>query len=62
MKVDNDVERNEDVHGFFVNDVVQDFTWTGLTVTVKDRDTKMPRNLISGISGTVQQGMRHLES
>lgn len=49
-----DLERNE--HQFLMNHAVQTFSWTDLTVTVKDRRTKQPRNLIDGSSGLVQQG------
>lgn len=50
-----DLERNE--NRFLMNNTVHDFSWTDLTVTVKDRRTKQPRNLIDASSGTVQQGM-----
>ncbi|KAF9884887.1 hypothetical protein FE257_000954 [Aspergillus nanangensis] len=43
-------------HRFLLNNTVQSFSWTDLTVTVKDRRTKQPRNLIDGSSGTVKQG------
>ncbi|KAI9043872.1 putative ABC transporter [Aspergillus affinis] len=49
-----DLEQNE--HQFLMNQAVQTFSWTDLTVTVKDRRTKQPRNLIEGSSGLVQQG------
>ncbi|OJJ76293.1 hypothetical protein ASPBRDRAFT_116544 [Aspergillus brasiliensis CBS 101740] len=51
----SDLERNE-APSFFKNNTVNDFSWRDLTVTVKDRHTKQPRNLIDGISGSVQQG------
>ncbi|KAL4920083.1 P-loop containing nucleoside triphosphate hydrolase protein [Aspergillus aurantiobrunneus] len=50
-----DLERN-DGHQFLMNNSVQNFSWTDLTVTVKDRRTKQPRNLIENINGSVQQG------
>ncbi|KAI9376090.1 P-loop containing nucleoside triphosphate hydrolase protein [Aspergillus egyptiacus] len=50
-----DLERNEG-HQFLMNHSVQRFSWSDLTVTVKDRTTKRPRNLIEGISGCVEQG------
>ncbi|KAF5864536.1 hypothetical protein ETB97_007368 [Aspergillus alliaceus] len=49
-----DLERNE--HQFLMNSTVQSFTWDNLAVTVKDRRTKEPRNLIEGCSGTAQHG------
>ncbi|PWY71858.1 ABC transporter [Aspergillus eucalypticola CBS 122712] len=51
----SDLERNE-ATSFFRNNTVNNFSWRDLTVTVKDRHTKQPRNLIDGISGSVQQG------
>ncbi|KAL2813312.1 P-loop containing nucleoside triphosphate hydrolase protein [Aspergillus granulosus] len=50
-----DLERNAG-HQFLMNDSVQSFSWNDLTVTVKDRRTKEPRNLIENINGGVQQG------
>ncbi|KAJ5908791.1 hypothetical protein N7495_001473 [Penicillium taxi] len=49
-----DLERNE--NGFLMNTSVRNFSWSGLTVTVKDRQTKKARDLINGISGDVLQG------
>jgi hypothetical protein len=40
-----------------MNHSVKTFSWTGLTVTVKDRQTKEARDLINDITGDVQQGM-----
>lgn len=50
-----DLERNDDGL-FLMNRSVRDFSWNGLSVTVKDRQTKEPRDLISNITGDVQQG------
>jgi hypothetical protein len=57
MSATIDVEKADDGSLFLVNNTVQDFSWKDLTVTVKDRATKEPRQLISEISGSVQQGM-----
>lgn len=51
-----DLECNDNGN-FLVNQTVHDFSWQGLTVTVKDRETKQSRDLIDDISGDVQQGM-----
>jgi hypothetical protein len=51
-----DVEWDAD-NRFLMNHSVKTFSWTGLTVTVKDRQTKEARDLINDISGDVQQGM-----
>ncbi|KAJ5533052.1 hypothetical protein N7494_009604 [Penicillium frequentans] len=50
-----DLERNEARH-FLMNGSVSQFSWSGLNVTVKDRQTKEPRDLIHDISGDVRQG------
>jgi hypothetical protein len=49
-----DLERNDG--RFLMNHSVKNFSWSGLTVTVKDRQTKTPRDLICDIGGDVQQG------
>lgn len=51
-----DVEWDGDSR-FLMNHSVKNLSWTGLTVTVKDRQTKQPRDLINDISGNVEQGM-----
>lgn len=57
---DLDLERNED-HQFLMNHSVKDFSWSGLTVTVKDGQTKQHRDLINDITGDVQQG-KHVQA
>lgn len=54
-----DLERNDSGH-FLMNETVQNFSWQGLTVTVKDRETKKSRDLINDISGDVQHGLLSL--
>lgn len=46
----SDLERNES-SSFFKNNTVNDFSWRNLTVTVKDRHTKQPRNLMMESAG-----------
>ncbi|CAG7975333.1 unnamed protein product [Penicillium nalgiovense] len=48
-----DLERND--ARFLMNQSVKDFSWSGLTVTVKDRETKQARDLICDISVNVKQ-------
>ncbi|KAJ5224017.1 hypothetical protein N7468_008559 [Penicillium chermesinum] len=50
---DGAVERSTD---WLVNSSVDTFSWSGVTVTVKDRKTKAPLNLVSDICGHVQKG------
>ncbi|KAL3440417.1 P-loop containing nucleoside triphosphate hydrolase protein [Aspergillus insuetus] len=50
-----DLERN-DTQNFLRNETVNCFSWSGLTVTVKDRQTKQARDLLNDITGDVQAG------
>lgn len=54
-----DLERGDNTD-FLRNSLVRDFSWQGLTVTVKDRETKVARDLINGVCGDVRQGMYFL--
>ena len=38
------------------NHSVRSFSWQDITVTVKDRHTKQPLEILSGINGTVKAG------
>ncbi|KAJ5280748.1 hypothetical protein N7478_006120 [Penicillium angulare] len=53
-----DPERGDHDEGryFLRNTSVQNFSWSNLLVTVKDRQTKEPRDLIHNVSGDVKQG------
>jgi hypothetical protein len=51
-----DLEQNDSGH-FLMNETVRNFSWQGLTVTVKDRETKESRDLLNDISGDVQHGV-----
>ncbi|KAI2700366.1 hypothetical protein CBS147333_9898 [Penicillium roqueforti] len=50
-----DLEQNNGGQ-FLMNHTVQRYSWKGLTVTVKDHETKKARDLITEISGDVHQG------
>ena len=52
-----DLESAKALHPPLVNDVVQNFAWQNVTVTVKDRATKQPRNILSNSSGSVNAGI-----
>lgn len=60
MSINVDTEKADDGSRFLVNNTVQGFSWKDLTVTVKDRATRQPRQLISAITGSVQQGTLQL--
>ena len=51
---DADVET--DVSSQLRNNTLNTFTWRTATVTVKDRKTKAPRQILSGISGVARAG------
>lgn len=53
-----DVEKDAAGLGYahLTNDTVQSFSWEDITVTVKDRATKQPLNILSGVSGIIQAG------
>ncbi len=48
-----DVEKG-DLH--LTNNAVQNFSWKNVTVTVKDRTSKQPLNILSDVSGFVEAG------
>ena len=58
---DPDLESNNR-HAFLVNNAVRDFAWKDVTVTVKDRETKKAKVILSGASGHVGQGKISLAS
>lgn len=39
------------------NTTVHSFSWQDVTVSVKDRKTKQPLDILSGVSGIVEAGM-----
>lgn len=38
------------------NSTVKSVTWSGVTVTVKDRETKKPKNIVDEAAGAVEAG------
>ena len=51
-----DVEQKAVDEAHLQNTIVHDFTWQGVTVTVKDRKTKLPKVILDGIDGTAKAG------
>jgi hypothetical protein len=51
-----DVEQKAVDEAHLQNTTVHNFTWQGVTVTVKDRKTKQPKVILDGIDGTVRAG------
>jgi hypothetical protein len=52
-----DVEGNKSEQGFLLNETVHRFSWQKLTVAVKDRQTKLTKDLICNVNGDVEQGL-----
>lgn len=44
-------------YAHLTNTTVHSFSWEDVTVTVKDRKTKQPIEILSGVSGVVEAGM-----
>jgi hypothetical protein len=53
-----DVEKGAIVSDYahLTNETVHNFSWNNVTVTVKDRATKQPLDILSGINGFVEAG------
>lgn len=52
-----DQESGFDGKAHLLNTTVHNFTWRGVTVTVKDRNTKEPRHIVNNVEGIVEAGM-----
>lgn len=53
--VDIEKSTGDDQH-FFSNNSVESFSWSNVSVTVKDRHTKQPLNILSNVNGIVKAG------
>ena len=51
-----DVEKLVRGDDLLLNNDVVDYRWSGITVTVKDRATKQPKEILSNIDGCVKAG------
>lgn len=52
----SDAEKQTSTKLYMLNSVAHSLSWANITVTVKDRATHEPRDLISNVSGRVQAG------
>lgn len=43
-------------HDHFYNKGIRSFLWTGITVKVKDRQSKQHKTILSNIDGMVKEG------
>jgi hypothetical protein len=44
-------------YAHLTNTSIQSFSWDNITVTVKDRQTKQPKDILSGVNGIIKAGM-----
>jgi hypothetical protein len=51
-----DIERGVAADSHPVNTTVHSLAWQGITVTVKDRETKLPKNIVDDVHGFVEAG------
>lgn len=51
-----DVEKGKADYAHLENATVHSFSWRDVTVTVKDRRTKQPLEILAGVDGIVEAG------
>jgi hypothetical protein len=54
----SDVENNAGDYADLTNTAIRSFGWGDITVTVKDRQTNQPKDILSGVNGIVKAGKR----
>jgi hypothetical protein len=52
----SDTERQNSHEFYMFNDVVHSLSWSNLSLTVEDRSTKKPKDLVSNVSGRINAG------
>jgi hypothetical protein len=52
-----DVERHAVAEAHLKNTTIRHLAWKGVTVTVKDRETKLPKEILENVEGIVEAGM-----
>ncbi|KAL6399575.1 hypothetical protein AUP68_18125 [Ilyonectria robusta] len=51
-----DPEQRPVAEKHLLNTTVKNLTWRGVTVTVKDRETKQPKTIVDNVEGIVEAG------
>lgn len=51
-----DIEQGSIAGGHLRNTTVHNLAWKGVTVTVKDRETKLPKTIVDNVEGIVEAG------
>lgn len=57
VTMEKDIEEGGSAEAHLVNTSVKNITWSGVTVTVKDRETKQPRTIVDNVEGIVEAGV-----
>lgn len=52
-----DVEQQAVAEGHLRNTTIENISWRGVTVTVKDRETKLPKTILENVEGIVEAGL-----
>lgn len=55
--VNVDVEQHAVAEAHLKNTTVRNITWKGVTVTVKDRETKLLKTIVENVEGIVEAGI-----
>ena len=55
-KSSEDIEKGSTGYAHLTNETVHSFSWEDVTVTVKDRASKQPLDILSGVNGMVEAG------
>ena len=51
-----DLERKAVGEAHLLNRVVDNISWRGVTITVKDREAKQPKRIVDNVEGVVKAG------
>jgi hypothetical protein len=57
--IEVDIEQCAHDTSYLNNSVVQNLAWSDVTVTVPDRETKLPKQILSAVGGYVAAGKSH---
>lgn len=54
--VNLDIEQHAVAEAHLKNTTIKNISWRGITVTVKDRETKLPKAIVDNVEGIVEAG------
>lgn len=57
VNLKEDLEGGDRADAHLINTTVKNITWSAVSVTVKDRETKQPKTIVDHVEGIVQAGM-----